>query len=217
VLDSKVTELSSLLRALLPPSPIVELPAFELDVTTAASRGRATARVAVIEFSDFECPFCGRHSQTAYRDILKKYVAAGEVRYIFRHLPLEQLHPSAVRAATAAECARQQGKFWERHDRLFANQKALGATDVQNYAKGLELDQAKFQACMVEGTAIATVRADLAEAQRLGLTATPSFLIGEVVGPGSVKVTRRIDGAHPMAIFEAAIEGVLANPRPDAR
>jgi predicted DsbA family dithiol-disulfide isomerase len=100
------------------------------------------------------------------------------------------------------------------HDSLFANQKALGVSDMQNYAKGLELDQAKFQACMGEEAATATVRADLAEAQRLGLTATPAFLIGEAIGSGRVKVTRRIDGAHPIAVFESAIAALLATARP---
>jgi protein-disulfide isomerase len=216
-LDSKVTELSGLLRALLPPSPIVDVLPFELDVTNAPTQGAANAKAVVVEFSDFECPFCGRHAQTTYRDLLRKFVDTGLVRYVFRHLPLEQLHPSAVRAATGAECARQQGKFWEMHDRLFANQKALGPSDLLSHAKGLRLDEARFQACMDGGTASARVRADLTEAERLNLTATPAFLIGDVMSSGAVRITRRIDGAHPLPIFQSAIEAVLANPRPDAK
>ena len=217
VLDGRVAELNGLLRALLPPSPIVEVPPFELDVKNAPTQGAATAKAVVVEFSDFECPFCGRHAQTTYREILGKFVDAGVVRYVFRHLPLEQLHPSAVRAATSSECARQQGKFWEMHDRLFANQKALGSPDLLSHAKAVGLDEANFQACMDGGSASARVRADLAEAERLSLTATPAFLIGEMTSSGAVRITRRIDGAHPMPIFQSAIEAVLANPRPDTK
>ncbi len=211
-LDGRVAELSGLLRALLPPSPIVEVPAFELDIAAAPSQGRVDATAVVVEFSDFECPFCGRHSQTTYRELLKKFVDSGLVRYVFRHLPLEQLHPSAVKAATSSECARQQGKFWEMHDRLFENQKSLALSDLVNYAKSLGLDEAKFQVCMADGAATASVRADLAEAERLNLTATPAFLIGEVTASGTVRITRRVDGAHPLPIFQAAIEAVLAKP-----
>jgi protein-disulfide isomerase len=206
-----------LLRALLPPSPVVDVSPFGLDTTTAPSQGKATARVVVMEFSDFECPFCGRHAQTTYREILRRYVDTGAIRYVFKHLPLEQLHPSAVRAATSAECARQQGKFWEMHDRLFANQEALGSSDLSNYAKAVGLDEAKFQACMDGGAAIARVRADLAEAERLNLTATPAFLIGEATSASAVRITRRVDGAHPVPIFQAAIEAVLAGSRSDAK
>ncbi len=170
-----------------------------------------------MEYSDFECPFCGRHSQTTYRELLRTFVDTGVLRYVFRHLPLEQLHPAAVQAATSAECARQQGKFWEMPDRLFANQKALGSSDLLNYAKALGLDEAKFQACMADGAATARVRADLAEAERLHLTATPAFLIGEGTASGTVRITRRVDGAHPLPIFQSAIEAVLANPRPHTK
>ena len=216
-LDGRVAELSGLLRALLPPSPIVEVPPFELDVSSAPSLGAADAKAVVLEFSDFECPFCGRHAQTTYREILKQFVDTGVVRYVFRHLPLEQLHPSAVKAATSSECARQQGKFWDMHDRLFANQKALGSIDLLNHAAALGLDETKFKVCMDDGIATTRVRADLAEAERLSLTATPAFLIGEVTSSGAVRITRRIDGAHPMSIFQAAIEAVLASPRPDTK
>jgi protein-disulfide isomerase len=209
-LDKKVAELSTLIRAARPPAPVTDVPPFDLDISGSAVKGSAAASVAIVEFSDFECPFCGRHAQTAYRELERQFVNRGEIRYVFRHLPLEHLHPSALKAAEGAECAREQDRFWEMHDRLFANQKALAVQDLNIHAQTLELDVARFQSCVTDGRMTAKVKDDLAEAQRLGLTATPSFLLGEVTSTGVVRVRKKIIGTQPFPVFQAALEGIVA-------
>src|SRR5687768_9487903 len=133
-LQDRVAELSNLLRAALPPSPVIELKCVRLS-QRGAVRGSVTAKLILVEFTDFECPFCGRHASTVYRELQRRYVDTGELQYVFRHLPLEQIHPSARRAAEAAECAGDQGKFWELHDRFFEHQKSLGPEDLVTHAR----------------------------------------------------------------------------------
>jgi protein-disulfide isomerase len=211
-LEKNIAELNGLLRALLPPPPVQEVAAVEMNIANAAVKGSASAKIALIEFSDFECPYCGRHAQTTYRQLQKQFVDSGRVKYVFRHLPLVKIHPNATKAAEAAECAGEQGKFWEMHDRLFANQKTLTVPDLEGHAQAVGLDAGRFKGCLSEGRMASKVTADIAEAERLGLTATPGFVLGEIVGNNLVRVTRRISGAHPYAVFQSAIEQVAPQP-----
>jgi protein-disulfide isomerase len=141
---------------------------------------------------------------------MREYVDTGKVRYLVRHLPLESIHPNARGAARAAECARQQGKFDELHDRLFANPKALGRADLERTAAALGLDVAVFRRCLDNPATDAAVTRDLEEARRVGISATPSFIFGLTQPDGSVRALRSVSGAQPYAVFKAAIEGLLA-------
>jgi protein-disulfide isomerase len=133
------------------------------------------------------------------------------VQYVFKDFPLEQLHPQAFRAAEAAHCAGEQGRFWEMHDRLFANQAALSAGDFRRLAEELRLDLSRFQACLESGRYAARIRRDLAEGNRLGITGTPTFLLGITPSSGSsVRVLKIIRGAKSFSDFQQAIEEVLA-------
>jgi protein-disulfide isomerase len=181
-------------------------------MTTAAVKGSANARVVLIEYSDFGCPFCGRHAQTAFLDIQREFVESGLVRYVFRHLPLEQLHPSAKKAAEAAECAHEQGKFWEMHDRLFANQKSFTVDKLIDHASAEQLDLARFRSCLVGGQMATTVSEHVAEARRLGITGTPSFLIGEIQPDGTVHIIRKLAGAEPFQVFRTALNNLVTRP-----
>jgi protein-disulfide isomerase len=210
ILGEKVAELSALLRGALPPSAVQTVEQVDLKVTDVATKGSKTAVVAVIEFSDFQCPFCGRHFQTTYPQLQRQFVDAGAVRYFFRNLPLEALHPLATKAAEAGECARDQGKFWEMHDQLFANQKSLAVADLISHAQTVGLDPATFRACLEEGKKASVVKRDVDEAQELGLTGTPAFLLGKVQPDGTVRVTKRIVGAHPLPAFQTAIQALLS-------
>src|SRR5262245_26698751 len=107
-LSARVSELSALLKRALPPSPIEEVEAYDLPIGSAAVKGAASARIALVEFSDFQCPFCGRHAQGAYVDLQRLYVSTGKLRYVFRNLPIGSIHPFAVQAAEAAECSGEQ-------------------------------------------------------------------------------------------------------------
>src|SRR6266704_659322 len=112
------------------------------------SLGDEKAPIAIVEFSDYQCPYCGRHANTVLPQIIKDYVSTGKVRYIVRDVPIEAIHPQAFKAAEAAHCAGDQGKFWEMHDRLFQNQQLLAVSDLAAHALALGLDGPKFQPCL---------------------------------------------------------------------
>ena len=130
-----------------------------------------------------------------------------------RDLPLESIHKEAFKAAEATHCARDQGKYWEMHGRLFANQRQLGRDDLTRHAQALGLDKGAFERCLESGKHADAIRKDLAEAQRLQVTGTPTFFIG-VVGPNDseMKATKLV-GAQPYSAFKAVIDRLLAAPK----
>lgn len=207
-LRGDIARLSGLVKAALPPGPVVDIAPIFVRLNGPA-QGSRNATVAFIEFSDFQCPFCAQYTGAAYPEIKRNFVETGKIQYLFRHLPLEQLHPNARKAAEASECARDQGRFWEYHDRLFANQKALRGEDLDTHARAVGLDISRFQMCVSDGRMAATISESIAEAKRLGLTGTPSFLIGEIQNDGTVRVTRRISGAQPFSVLKSALDDLI--------
>jgi protein-disulfide isomerase len=187
----------------------------EVTVGGAFAKGRPDARVTIVEFSDFQCPFCGRYVRQTFAQLDREYVETGKLRYVVRNLPLEQLHPDAFRAAEAAECAGAQGKYWEMHDRLFAHQDALGGDELIQHAAAVGADMAAFRQCLDSGARADRIRQDMADAQAVGITGTPTFLFAmtEPNAP-TVKVIGRIVGAHPYASFKAALDGLLSVAEP---
>ena len=180
--------------------------------SSAPVRGAASAKVTIVEFSDYQCPFCARfHTQTAPQ-IQKEYVETGKARHVFRNLPLESIHPQAFKAHEAALCAGDQGKYWEMHDTLFANQRALQPEQLAGHAKSVGVEPGAFQKCFDSGKHAAKIREDMAEAEKLGLNGTPAFLIGVSTPDGKVKTVRFVNGARPYADFKAAIDAALATP-----
>ena len=143
----------------------------------------------------------------------KEYVSTGKVRYVFRDLPLESIHPHALAAAMAADCAGEQGKYWAMHHKLFDNQRRLDAASLNAHAEALGLDAAKFAQCMASNRYEGEVRADMAAAQAAGVEGTPGFIIG-LVDPSNprdpnVKVLKTITGAQPFQVFKAALDAAL--------
>ena len=145
------------------------------------ARGEASAKVTIIEFSDFQCPFCSR-AEPAVKAVEQTF--GKDVRIVWKHLPLA-MHANAMPAALAAEAAREQGKFWEMHDRLYANQQALSDAAYGQYAKELRLDLERFQAALKAPETRRRVEADLAAASAAGVTGTPTFVVNGEVVPGS--------------------------------
>jgi protein-disulfide isomerase len=189
------------------------VPNFDLDLAGSPSLGKPDAKVVLLEFSDFECPFCGRYSRETFDQIEKEFVTSGKIRYVFRHFPIEKLHPHALRAHEASECARSQGKFWEMHHRLFANQQALAEPLLIQTAQGLGLDMSTFQSCMAtQLTSPLKIRQDLNDGGRAGITGTPTFFLGTVTKDGKLKVIKRLVGAAPFPSFKAQIDALLAAP-----
>jgi protein-disulfide isomerase len=172
-------------------------------------RGDAAAPLVLVEYTDFQCPFCGRHFATTWPSLASDYVDTGKLRYVLRDFPLEAIHPQAFKAAEAARCAGDQGRYWEMHDVLFQNQKALGEPQLKQYAEGLGLDSAAFEACLEDGHHADAVRADLTEGQGAGINGTPSFFLAVEGEDGALKTLRKIVGAQPYAAFKGAIEAAL--------
>jgi len=199
-------------RTVRPPAPPEPpIPAEPISLDGAVLKGDAHAKVALIIYSDFQCPFCGRFAHDTWPALDSKYVGTGKVKVAFRQFPLEAIHPFALGAAEAAECAGNQGKFWPMHDLLFNNQKQLAANDLSGYADQLRLNRGAFESCMSAST-IAKVRADAVSGAALGVTGTPAFLVGAIQPDGHVRVSARLVGARPTADFEAVIDKALAVP-----
>jgi len=149
-------------------------PLREQVAATGPARGPEIAQITIVEFSDFQCPFCGKF-EPELQKVLTAYPT--NVRLVYRNLPLPSVHPEAEKAAEAAVCADRQGKFWEMHDTLFSEQSALDQPSLKEKAKRLGLDTAKFNDCLEKGEAVASIKADEVEAQRLGLDATPATFV----------------------------------------
>jgi protein-disulfide isomerase len=173
------------------------------------SKGNKNAKITLVEFSEYQCPFCGRHVRDTVPQIQKDYIDTGKVRYVFRDLPLESIHKSAFKAAEAAQCAGEQNKYWEMHDRLFENQKALEPAMLTAHAQAIGLDAKKFQSCLDSGKFAADIRKDMADANKIGITGTPTTVIGLTQPNDSkIKVVKVIRGAQTLAAFKDAIDSV---------
>ena len=167
--------------------------------------GDKNADISVIEFSDFQCPFCGRAFTGAVADLKNSAgFKDGDVNFVYKHFPLNSIHPQAQKAAEATECAGDEGKFWEFHDEIFANQNAMGISDLKSIASKLGLDQGKFDSCLDNGDKASIVNADTAAAGAAGGRGTPYFVVYNKKTGDSVPVS----GAVPYAQLEAAIQSV---------
>jgi len=171
-------------------------PAFEVATAGRPEKGGgAKAPVTIIEFSDYQCPFCQR-AEGVVDQVMHAY--GNKVRLVFRDFPLP-IHPQARPAAEAASCANAQGKFWEYHAKLFANQSALGEEQLKEYAKDVGLDPAKFEDCLTQKPFSAAIDKDLSEAAKLGINGTPAFFING----------RLLSGAQPFEKFKEVIDEEL--------
>jgi hypothetical protein len=151
---------ASLRRPAPPPAPTrssIVLPDGPISIPDVARKGSPSAPIVLLEYSDFQCPVCERFASTVLPQFLEEFVEAGKVQLLYRHLPLERLHPMAMKAAEAAECAHRQGRFWAMHDLVFARQDRLAADALVDWAGEIGLDQQAFGACFA-GLATERVR-----------------------------------------------------------
>ncbi len=178
--------------------------------TTAASadndaiKGDANAPITIIEFSDFQCPFCSKFYTQTLAQLEKDYIDTGKVKLVFRDFPLS-FHPNAQKASEAAECAKEQNKFWEMHDTLFEKQGEWSSMDAagaaakfKGYAKTLSLTSA-FDSCLDTGKTAAEVQKDFTDGSGYGVSGTPTFFINGV----------KLVGAQPYSAFKQAIDAQL--------
>ena len=212
-IQKELQEIKTLLRGRVP-APPPEPQNVVLEIKGDPFKGQPDAKVTLIEFSDYQCPFCSRHSRDTLPQLEREYIASGKLKYVFRNFPIESIHPLAFKAHEAANCAGEQGKYWEMHGRLFANQKAMSPKDLSDHAQALVLDIPKFQQCLDSGKYAAKIRKDLADGQKAGVQGTPSFFLGLTEpNDGIVKAVRIIRGAQPYAAFKAAIDSILAGQK----
>jgi len=161
-------------------------------------KGSPNAPVTIVEFADFQCPYC-RSAMAALEQVMSKY--KDQVRLAFRDYPLRQIHPQAQRAAEGARCATEQGKFWAYHDVLFANQEKLADADLRQHARALGLNAEQFDACLNDGKYRAQIDSDLNEGVQAGVAGTPGFFINGVF----------MNGAQPVSAFESIIDAELVS------
>lgn len=173
--------------------------AAKVDIKVASSdhvRGKKNAPITIVEFSDFQCPFCQRF-HTTMKQVMANY--PDKVRWVYKHFPLESIHPLGRKAAQASECASEQGKFWEYADKVYENQATMSDQAFADWAEDLGLDSDKFSSCLSSAKYNSRVSADLSQGQAAGVRGTPgSFINGQ-----------SIPGAVPYEQVEAMIENLL--------
>lgn len=196
----------------LSPQQASNIPGVTAGVTEdgAPFRGDPQAPVVMVEYSDFQCPFCERHFQQTQPQLDETYVKEGKVRHVFKNFPLTSIHPQAIPAAQAALCAGVQGQFWPMHDLLFARQSEWAGNDqaaevFRQFARELELDMDQYDACWAAQPFSEQIQAELSEGIERGVSGTPAFFINDWF----------ISGAQPLAVFQSTIENALAGKHPE--
>jgi len=192
-----------------PPAPTFEPQ--DISYADAPVLGKSDAPVTLIEYSDYQCPFCKRHYLNTMPSLKENYIDTGKVKFIMREYPLTSIHPRAMAASMAALCAKDQGKYWEMHNVLFDNQKALSDDDIKSYSETIGLNVDSFVVCMESSKSQPQVDSDLKEGQALGIRGTPSFAVGltSPTDSDTVKVTKVIRGAQSYEAFVTEIEALL--------
>ncbi len=204
-LRSKVGDIH---RVAVRPAPTAPPPPDKVTLDESRALGSADAQIAIVEFSDYQCPYCQRFFLQTFPSLKKNYVETGKARFYFRDFPLEQIHPQARSSAIAANCASRQGAYWDMHHGLFENQKRLGPELYQELAKEMGLDVAAFEACLEEPDEDKRVDQELAYGRSLAIQGTPHYFVGRIEDGQLVDVTR-VNGAQPFAAFSKVIEPYL--------
>jgi len=192
-----------------PSQPSITQP-YEISIDDDPVKGDPNAPITIIEFSDFQCPFCSRFSSQTLPLLEENYIDPGKVKLVYKDMPL-RIHPNARMAHIAAECADEQGKFWEYHDILFIEQSQWQRlspsnldTTLTNFAAGLEMQSTEFQSCMKSPEIAMEVNDDALEARSYGVNGTPTFFIGNEKNGFAILV-----GAQPYSVFERMIDEQL--------
>ncbi len=174
-------------------------------------RGDPNAPITIVEFSDFQCPFCARFHVQTLPLLLEEYIDSGKVKLVYRDFPIQSIHPNALAAAVAAECANEQGEYWEYHDTLFEKQSGWSRLDsnaaistFSQYATDVGLEQQQFDSCLGSGKYLEEVQGDLSDGRDYDITGTPGFFIGN----GEIGFVK-INGAQPYGSFATIIEEQL--------
>jgi protein-disulfide isomerase len=174
------------------------------------SMGDPDARVAIIEFGDYQCPICNQHANQTLPQIVENYVKTGKVRYFFKDTPVEAIHPQALKASEAALCAGEQGRYWEMHDRLFQNPMALAMTELSKHALAVGLDVPRFQQCLDKNEYADQIRKGIQDAVKSGVRGTPTFYL-QMLKPADSEKKSVISliGFKPFSVFQETLDRML--------
>jgi protein-disulfide isomerase len=173
------------------------------DLTGVSMLGSKVAPITIVEYTDYQCPFCQRFHVTAFADLKKNYIDTGKVRFYSKDMPLD-FHPNAMRAAESARCAGEQGKFWELRDVMGANPDKLDIEHIVGFAADLKLDTKALRACVDSEKYKEPVQRDVLEAMRVGASGTPTFVVGKSVGSGVDG--ELLVGAMPFQMFDLKLK-----------
>src|ERR1019366_7680297 len=173
------------------------------DLTGVSMLGSKSAPITIVEYTDYQCPYCQHFHVTAFAEIKKAYIDTGKVRFFSKDMPLD-FHHTAMRAAMAARCAGEQGKFWELRDTMGANPNSLDIEHIVGFAASLKMDTGALRACIDSGKYKEPVQTDVLEAMKIGANGTPTFIVGKSVGNGVDG--ELVVGAMPFQMFDAKLK-----------
>jgi protein-disulfide isomerase len=182
----------------------------EIDLSGKPAIGKGSSNLVMIEFSDYQCPYCGQYARETFPKIKDLYVNSNKMDYVMVDMPLP-IHKLAPKAAEAVRCAEDQGKLWEMHEQLMAKQDMLDKPSF--YAANLNLSLPKFEECLNSGKYTGKIKADIEMAIKLGMTAVPGFILAarDSQNPSKVKGIIALRGAMPLEMFQKEIDQALAN------
>lgn len=210
-LESKIENIQVQVPSIVQATPKTPSQPIMISLGDDPIKGDPNAPISIVEFSDFQCPFCARFHSNTLPQIEQNYLSTGKVNFVYRDFPIESIHPNALSAALASECADDQEKFWEYHDKLFQNQKSWQGLEIQNsittfkeYAQELGLNMEEFNSCLDSGKYSQEISNDLQDGRNYGVTGTPGFFVGnEKIG------FTKIIGAQPFSVFQNVLDNQL--------
>jgi protein-disulfide isomerase len=175
------------------------------DLTGVSMLGKKDAPLTIVEYTDYQCPFCQRFHVAAFPELKKNYIDTGKVRFYSKDMPLD-FHANAMRAAMSARCAGEQGKFWELRDVMGQNPNQLDMDHIAGFADALKMDSKALRACVDSGKYKDPVQADVLEAMKIGANGTPTFIVGKSVGNGVDG--ELVIGAMPFQVFDEKLKSL---------
>lgn len=183
---------------------------FNVDFGDDPRLGSDTAHIGIVEFSDYQCPFCQRFQTQVFPQLKKEYIDTGKVAFVFKDFPLPS-HAHSRSAAVAANCADQQDDYFAYQKALFDDQRSFGHSHYLDLAKQQQLDTEKFSACLADKQQVKEIEQDLSYGSSLGVNGTPTFFIGQIDHADRIVNARVIPGALPLRVFRQLIDAMLAN------
>ena len=196
------------------PAPRAAAPAFKQQVVSVGSspyKGEVNATLTLMEFSDYQCPFCARHNRDVMPTLISEYIDTGKLKFVMREKPIPALHRNAMNASMAALCAGDQGKYWEMHNLLFENQRELGVENLKAFAGTIGLDTAQYNECLDGEKHKSQISADIRLSDKLGMSGTPGFVVGvtDQNDPDKALMSVYIKGAKSLDSFKGTIDELL--------